>query len=181
MNANELWKQQLLSHVRHGAKLRRIKKSEIFLKYFYSRKTFLQTQLYNYQTPPLGRNYPWTSGKKIIFPYTRVTGFSRETLSWTASNARQLQTISPESFPRAVWSPPGENTSQVEGRSHVADPAITHNVGGYRRSTLGGFQPFLVSVLTTSLCPNGAEITEGERTSREHFINPQSSSVVDKG
>lgn len=133
VNANELWKQQLLSHVRHGAKLRRIKRSEIFLKYFYSRKTFLQTQLYNYQTPPLGRNYPWTSGKKIIFPYTRVTGFSRETLSWTASNARQLQTISPESFPRAVWSPPGENTSQVEGRSHVADPAITHDVGGYRK------------------------------------------------
>lgn len=41
-------------HVRRCAKLRRIKRSEIFLKYFYSRKTFLQAQLYNYQAPPLG-------------------------------------------------------------------------------------------------------------------------------
>lgn len=42
---------------------------------------------------------------------------------------------------------------------------------GTERSTLGGCQPFLVSVLTIALYPNGAEITEGERTSREHFIN----------
>lgn len=49
-------KSNYFPRVRPCAKLRRRKRAEIVLKYFYSRKTFLQTQLYNSQTPPLGRN-----------------------------------------------------------------------------------------------------------------------------
>lgn len=68
--------------------------------------------------------------KKIIFPYMRVTGFSRDTLGYMASNPRQLH--------KAAGSP--KNTSHVEARGHVAGPTITHD--RVQEGPLwGGFQP----------------------------------------
>lgn len=134
-------------HVRHCAKLRRIKRSEIFLKYFYSRKTFLQTQLYNYQTPPLSWNYPWPSGKKqnktTPPPFLPTWGpqVSPETLSYMANHSGQLWTISPETFLKAIWSLSEKNASQVEGRSHVTGPATTRDVLGSRKVHSRGLQP----------------------------------------
>lgn len=52
---------------------------------------------------------------------------------------------------------------------------------GTERSTLGGFQPFLVSVLTTSLCPNGAEITEGRGRLGNISLTPSHPLLLTKG
>lgn len=64
---------------------------------------------------------------------------------------------------------------EAEGRSHATDPAIIHDVVRSRRV------PGHAGFLTASLSQNEAEVTEGERVARGHFINPQSSSVVGKG